>query len=103
MALLAVAVCFSCPSSETRNCVAAAARQTPDKDRDRDNVRHFDSRTNSDNDTYKFRVFEDCPGGGVTIERIVQVNANRLLWIQVRATDLGTANDVIASIETRGL
>lgn len=56
-----------------------------------------------DGDPYMFAVFEDCPGGGVTIERIVQVNANRLLWIQVRAADQGTANDVIGSIATDGL
>ena len=36
--------------------------------------------------------------GGITIERIVQVNANRLLWVQVRAADRATANDVLDSV-----
>jgi hypothetical protein len=40
---------------------------------------------------------------GVTVERVVQVAANRLLWVQVRSADRATANDVLASVETRGL
>ena len=62
-----------------------------------------DTGTNRDNDAYMFAVFKDCPGGGVTIERIIQVNASRLLWIQVRAADQETANDVVASVTTSGL
>jgi hypothetical protein len=45
----------------------------------------------------------DCPGGGVTIERVSQVAANRLLWVQVRSADRATANQVLDSIETHGL
>ncbi|WP_309648738.1 serine/threonine-protein kinase [Nocardioides sp.] len=46
-------------------------------------------------------VHTDCPGG-VTIERVVQVAANRLLWVQVRSGDRATANRVLDSVETHG-
>ena len=45
----------------------------------------------------------NCPGGGVTVERVSQVAANRLLWVQVRSADRATANQVLDSIETHGL
>ncbi|GEP37461.1 serine/threonine protein kinase [Nocardioides psychrotolerans] len=47
-------------------------------------------------------VHADCPGG-VTVERVVQVAANRLLWVQVRSADRATANRVLDSVETHGL
>jgi hypothetical protein len=47
--------------------------------------------------------FTGCTDGAITIERIVQVNANQLLWVQVRADDLAVAYDVIDSIRTKGL
>lgn len=47
-------------------------------------------------------VHRGCPGG-VTVERVVQVAANRLLWVQVRSADLGTANRVLDGVETHGL
>jgi len=47
-------------------------------------------------------VHGDCPGG-VMIERVVQVAANRLLWVQVRSADRATANRVLDSVETHGL
>lgn len=47
-------------------------------------------------------VFTGCPGG-VIVERVVQVAANRLLWVQVRSADRATANDVLDSVETSGL
>ena len=45
--------------------------------------------------------FTDCPY--VTIERVVQVAANRLLWVQVRAATRGTAVAVLDSVTTAGL
>jgi len=45
--------------------------------------------------------FTDCPD--VTVERVVQVAANRLLWIQVRAASRRTAVDVLESVTTHGL
>ncbi len=47
-------------------------------------------------------VFTSCPGG-VTVERVVQVAGNRLLWIQVRSADRATANEVLDSVSTHGL
>ncbi|GAB3775721.1 serine/threonine-protein kinase [Nocardioides ginsengisegetis] len=47
-------------------------------------------------------VYTDCPGG-VTVERVVQVADNRLLWIQVRSATRATANAVLDSVETRGI
>jgi serine/threonine protein kinase len=47
-------------------------------------------------------VHADCPGG-VTVERVVQVAANRLLWVQVRSADRATANRVLDAVETNGL
>jgi hypothetical protein len=43
-----------------------------------------------------------CPAG-VTVERVVQVAGNRLLWVQVRSQDRGTAAKVLDSVDTHGL
>jgi serine/threonine protein kinase len=45
--------------------------------------------------------FTDCPS--VTVERVVQVAANRLLWVQVRADSRSTAVAVLDSVTTHGL
>ncbi len=47
-------------------------------------------------------VMTGCPGG-VTIERVVLVTSNTLLWVQVRSPDRATANRVLDSVETHGL
>jgi hypothetical protein len=47
-------------------------------------------------------VYADCPGG-VTVERVVQVTANMLLWVQVRSHDRATANQVLDDVETYGI
>ena len=47
-------------------------------------------------------VHTDCPDG-VTVERVVQVAGNRLMWVQVRSTDRRTASQVLDSVETHGL
>ena len=47
-------------------------------------------------------VFTDCPGG-VTVERVVQVASNRLMWVQVRSQDRVTANLVLDEIRTHGM
>ena len=54
-------------------------------------------------DSYMTVEFTGCDHGGITVERVVQVTANRLLWVQVRAADLRTANDVLDSVELSGL
>jgi eukaryotic-like serine/threonine-protein kinase len=47
-------------------------------------------------------VMTGCPGG-VTIERVVLVTSNTLLWVQVRSPDRATANRVLDSVVTHGL
>ncbi|GAB2632378.1 serine/threonine-protein kinase [Nocardioides ginkgobilobae] len=47
-------------------------------------------------------VHSGCPGG-VTVERVVQVAADRVLWVQVRSPDTATANRVLDSVTTRGI
>jgi hypothetical protein len=54
-------------------------------------------------DSYMTVEFTGCDHGGITVERVVQVTANRLLWVQVRAADLATANDVLDSVVLSGL
>jgi serine/threonine protein kinase len=40
--------------------------------------------------------------GAVIIERVVQVSAGQLLWVQVRGDDEATARDVLDSVRTHG-
>jgi serine/threonine protein kinase len=42
-----------------------------------------------------------CPG--VIIEKAVQLSESELLWVQVRSDDEPTADDVLASVQTRGV
>ena len=49
------------------------------------------------------QYFRDCPGAGVTVERVEQVTANQLVWIQVRSEEVGTAIEVLESVDVRGL
>ena len=46
-------------------------------------------------------TYTDCPG--VTVERVLQVADNRLLWVQVRSEDRATANRVLDGVATHGL
>ena len=39
----------------------------------------------------------------MTVERVVQVAGNRLLWVQVRSLDRAAANRVLDSVETSGI
>ena len=55
----------------------------------------------NDGDRSKTVYYTDCPF--VTVERVVQVAANRLLWVQVRADSRSTAVDVLDSVVTHGL
>ncbi len=47
--------------------------------------------------------FGGCPGADVTVERVVQLASNRLLWVQVRSEDRATANRVLESVTTYGI
>jgi hypothetical protein len=59
-----------------------------------------DSRNGDDSKTV---VYADCPGGGVLVERVVQVSTNTLMWVQIRSDDRATANDVLDDVETHGI
>ncbi len=56
----------------------------------------------ADGDESTTVVYAGCPGG-VTVERVVQVTANTLMWVQVRSNDRATANRVLDDVETHGL
>ena len=56
---------------------------------------------NRDGDRSMTVYFTDCPFA--TVERVVQVAANRLLWVQVRADSRSTAVAVLDSVTTHGL
>ena len=53
----------------------------------------------ADGDDSRTQYFEGCPGAEVTVERVIQATANRLVWVQVRSDDVRTANEVLASVE----
>ena len=46
-------------------------------------------------------LYTGCPGGYL-VERVVQLAANRLLWVQIRSADRATANAVLDDVEARG-
>jgi hypothetical protein len=60
----------------------------------------MDSR---DGDSSMTVTYADCPGGGVTVERVVQITANTVLWIQIRSDDRATANQVLDDVATHGI
>jgi serine/threonine protein kinase len=60
----------------------------------------FDDR---DGDDYMTTFSYDCQGLEVTVERVIRLNQNQLLWIQIRSDDLGIANRVLDSVSTSGV
>ena len=46
--------------------------------------------------------FSECPGVDTTVERVIQVNQNQLLWVQIRSEDQRVARRVLDSVETFG-
>lgn len=60
----------------------------------------FDER---DGDRSMTVFFNGCPGADYTVERVVQVNENQLLWVQVRSADRATANRVLDSVSVFGV
>ncbi|CAN5194363.1 serine/threonine-protein kinase [soil metagenome] len=71
--------------------------QHPECDRAQDPV-----DSTYDNDPTRTVLYTGCPGG-VTVERVIQVAANRLLWVQVRSAERATANTVLDDVETHGI
>jgi serine/threonine protein kinase len=47
-------------------------------------------------------VYSGCPGG-YTVERVVQVTSDQLLWVQVRSADRATANRVLDDVGVHGM
>ena len=47
---------------------------------------YFDEK---DGDDIMTVFFSGCPGVDITVERVIRVNQNQLLWIQIRADDRG--------------
>ncbi|HEY3528812.1 MAG TPA: serine/threonine-protein kinase [Nocardioides sp.] len=57
-------------------------------------------RSSTEGDPTMIATSTGCPG--VIIERVTQVSGTRLLWVQVRSDDEKTAEQVLASVQTRG-
>jgi hypothetical protein len=55
-----------------------------------------------DDDDSMTVFFSGCPGVDIMVERVIQLTSNRLLWVQVRSDDRGTANRVLESVDTVG-
>ncbi|HEU5039041.1 MAG TPA: serine/threonine-protein kinase [Nocardioides sp.] len=46
-------------------------------------------------------LYTGCPGG-ITVERVVRLASNRLLWVQIRSASRATANTVLDDVQARG-
>ena len=46
--------------------------------------------------------FSECPGVDLTVERVIRLNQNQLLWIQIRTDDRPIANQVLDSVRASG-
>lgn len=60
-------------------------------------------RDERNDDASMTMFFSGCPGADYMVERVVQVNASQLLWVQVRSDDRPTANRVLDSVTTSGI
>jgi hypothetical protein len=47
--------------------------------------------------------YTGCPDGSVTVERVVQVTEEQLMWVQVRSHDRATANSVLDDVAVHGM
>lgn len=61
---------------------------------------YFDEKEGDDIMTV---FFSGCPGVDFMVERIIRVNQNQLLWIQIRADDSPTARRVLDSVRASGV
>jgi L-erythro-3,5-diaminohexanoate dehydrogenase len=61
---------------------------------------YFDEK---DGDDIMTVFFSGCPGVDLTVERVVRVNQNQLMWIQIRTDDRGVANRVLDSVKASGV
>ncbi len=60
-----------------------------------------DASTGVGGDPARTVISTGCPG--ILVERVVQVTANRLLWVQVRSADRRSANAVLDSVSVSGM
>ena len=61
---------------------------------------YFDEKNGDDIMTV---FFSGCPGVDLTVERIIRVNQNQLLWVQIRTADRKIANRVLDSVRAAGV
>ena len=62
---------------------------------------YFDE--NRDGDEVMTVFFSECPGVDLTVERVIRLNQNQVLWIQILTDDRPTANRVLDSVPTSSL
>lgn len=62
---------------------------------------YFDEMENGDESMTVW--FSGCPGVDLTVERVVRVNQNQLLWIQIRSDGRPVANRVLDSVRVSGV
>jgi eukaryotic-like serine/threonine-protein kinase len=62
---------------------------------------YFDE--NRDGDEMMTVIFSGCPGVDLTVERVIRVNQNQLLWVQIRSDERRVANRVLESVEVLGV
>ena len=60
-------------------------------------------RREQDGDDIMTVFFSGCPGVDLTVERVIRVNQNQLLWVQIRTDDRATANRVLDSVRASGV
>jgi len=61
---------------------------------------YFDE--NREGDEIMTVFFSGCPGVDLTVERVIRVNQNQLLWVQIRSNERRVANRVLDSVESSG-
>ena len=61
---------------------------------------YFDEK---DGDDIMTVFFSGCPGVDLTVERIIRVNQNQLLWVQIRTDHRAVANRVLDSVRAAGV
>jgi hypothetical protein len=57
----------------------------------------------TDGDASVTVLFTGCEGDTVTVERVVTVTSDQLLWVQVRAGSTAVANRVLDAVELHGM
>ena len=61
---------------------------------------YFDDK---DGDDIMTVFFSGCPGVDLMVERVIRVNQNQLLWVQIRTDERAIANRVLDSVRAAGV